>query len=107
MARSRKTNLQAFTAAADDATQLVDDAVLAAPATLEPADDDTTTEAVDEAPEPARKATRWVVPVDTRVSVFGQITNLPEGTVVSAADYGDVGMLRLHEQIPDLIPVFD
>lgn len=43
--------------------------------------------------------TRWRVAQTTKVSLFGQLTTLQAGDVVSVASYGVVGMLRIAEQV--------
>lgn len=57
------------------------------------------------APAPIANPTKWVVLEDQRVSLFGQVTLLPAGTVVSAASYGPVGIKRIMEQGVQLEPV--
>lgn len=57
------------------------------------------------APAPIANPTKWVVLEDQRVSLFGQMTLLPAGTVVSAASYGPVGIKRIMEQGVQLEPV--
>lgn len=47
---------------------------------------------------PAALPTKWVVLEDCRVSLFGQITTLPEGTIVSIGSYGHEGVRRMLEQ---------
>lgn len=56
-------------------------------------------------PTPAPLTTVWRVPQTVRVSVFGHITTLPAGSLVKLSDYGDDGIRRLLDQVPDLIPV--
>lgn len=56
-------------------------------------------------PAPIANPTKWVVLEDQRVSLFGQMTLLPAGTVVSAASYGPVGIKRIMEQGVQLEPV--
>ncbi len=41
---------------------------------------------------------KWVVVEDCRVSLFGQITTLPAGTIVSIGSYGHEGVRRILEQ---------
>lgn len=50
--------------------------------------------------------TKWLVLGDHRVSLFGQITTLPAGTVVTLASYGHEGMRRILEQGVLLEPLF-
>lgn len=59
----------------------------------------------EEAPTPIANPTKWVVLEDQMVSLFGQMTLLPAGTVVSAASYGPVGIKRIMEQGVQLEPV--
>ena len=59
----------------------------------------------EEAPAPIANPTKWVVLADQVVSLFGQVTLLPAGTVVSAASYGPVGIKRIMEQGVQLEPV--
>lgn len=54
---------------------------------------------------PIANPTKWVVLEDQMVSLFGQMTLLPAGTVVSAASYGPVGIKRIMEQGVQLEPV--
>lgn len=54
---------------------------------------------------PVAKPTKWVVLEDKTVSLFGQVTLLPAGTVVSAASYGPIGLKRIMEQGVMLEPV--
>ena len=54
---------------------------------------------------PAPVPTKWVVMEEQRVSLFGQITTLPAGTIVSVASYGPEGMRRLIEQQVQLAPL--
>jgi hypothetical protein len=49
--------------------------------------------------------TAWKVGATVRVSLFGQITTLPEGTLVTARSYGLQGIARLREQGVKLEPV--
>ena len=60
---------------------------------------------VEEAPAPIANPTKWVVLEDQMVSLFGQMTLLPAGTLVSAASYGPVGIKRIMEQGVQLEPV--
>lgn len=57
------------------------------------------------APAPIANPTKWVVLEDQMVSLFGQMTLLPAGTLVSAASYGPVGIKRIMEQGVQLEPV--
>lgn len=57
------------------------------------------------APAPIANPTVWVVLEDQMVSLFGQMTLLPAGTLVSAASYGPVGIKRIMEQGVQLEPV--
>ena len=54
---------------------------------------------------PIANPTKWVVLEDQMVSLFGQMTLLPAGTVVSAASYGPAGLRRIMEQGVVLEPV--
>lgn len=54
---------------------------------------------------PVAAPTKWRVKEDRTVSLFGQITLLPAGTVVSAASYGPAGLRRIMEQGVTLEPV--
>lgn len=54
---------------------------------------------------PAKAATKWLVLEDRTVSLFGQMTLLPAGTVVSAASYGPAGIKRIMEQGVELAPL--
>jgi hypothetical protein len=54
---------------------------------------------------PVKAPTKWVVLEDQNVSLFGQVTLLPAGTVVSAASYGPAGIKRIMEQGVLLEPV--
>lgn len=54
---------------------------------------------------PIANPTKWMVLEDTVVSLFGQMTTLPAGTVVSAASYGPIGIKRIMEQGVALEPV--
>jgi hypothetical protein len=47
---------------------------------------------------PVALPAKWVVVEDCRVSLFGQITTLPAGTIVSLASYGHEGVRRMLEQ---------
>lgn len=62
-----------------------------------------------EAPEVATASiaqpTKWLVLEDQVVSLFGQMTTLPAGTVVSVGSYGPVGIKRIMEQGVVLEPV--
>ncbi len=60
---------------------------------------------VHEEPAPIVIPTKWVVLEDAVVSLFGQVTTLPAGTVVSAASYGPTGIKRIMEQDVALAPV--
>ena len=59
----------------------------------------------EEASAPIANPTKWVVLEDQMVSLFGQMTLLPAGTLVSAASYGPVGIKRIMEQGVQLEPV--
>ncbi len=54
---------------------------------------------------PVKAPTKWIVLEDQNVSLFGQVTLLPAGTVVSAASYGASGIKRIMEQGVLLEPV--
>lgn len=62
-------------------------------------------EVVVEESAPVAAPTKWVVLEDAEVSLFGQMTVLPAGTVVSAASYGPNGIKRIMEQKVALAPV--
>lgn len=62
-------------------------------------------EAQEGAPVAAPVPTKWKVLEDKTVSLFGQVTLLPAGTVVSAASYGPIGLRRIMEQGVALEPV--
>ena len=47
----------------------------------------------------------WMVLEDKVVSLFGQITTLPAGTIVSARSYGPQGVKRIMEQGVMMEPV--
>lgn len=49
--------------------------------------------------------TKWMVLEDQMVSLFGHMTLLPAGTVISAASYGPTGIKRIMEQGVQLAPV--
>ena len=54
---------------------------------------------------PIANPIKWVVLEDAVVSLFGQMTTLPAGTLVSAASYGPIGIKRIMEQGVALEPV--
>ena len=54
---------------------------------------------------PVKVPTKWVVLQDQTVSLFGQMTLLPAGTIVSAGAYGPQGIKRIMEQKVMLEPV--
>ena len=54
---------------------------------------------------PAKAPTKWMVLEDKTVSLFGQMTLLPAGTIVSAGSYGPQGVKRIMEQGVMLEPV--
>ena len=56
-------------------------------------------------PAPVAAPTKWMVMEDTVVSLFGQMTTMPAGTVISAASYGPSGIKRIMEQKVALEPV--
>lgn len=60
-------------------------------------------DAVTESPrmDPPKK---WRVARTTKVSLFGQLTTLQEGDVVTVAGYGALGVKRIAEQV-ELVPV--
>ena len=60
---------------------------------------------VEEEPAPIANPTKWVVLEDQTVSLFGQVTLMPAGTVISAASYGPAGIKRIMEQGVLLEPV--
>ena len=79
MARKRKTQTEATDALLlGDAAPVVGDAVASASAI------------------PAARA--WRVVRETKVSLFGHMTTLPEGCVVTAAEYGPDGIERIAAQ---------
>lgn len=86
MARRRKAQLELPTVGADAAvgTQVTSDATAVGPVNTAP--------------------TAWRVARTAQVSLFGQLTTVHEGDVVSAAGYGSLGLRRLGEQV-ELIPV--
>lgn len=49
--------------------------------------------------------TAWKVAATARVSLFGQLTTLPAGTIVSVREYSVQGIKRLHDQGVKLEPV--
>ena len=53
---------------------------------------------------PVAASTKWLVVEDCRVSLFGQITSIPAGTIVSLASYGHEGVRRMLEQGVILMP---
>lgn len=66
------------------------------------------TAALDEGVEALKQfmtPTKWMVLEDQTVSLFGHMTLLPAGTVVSAASYGPAGIKRIMEQGVQLAPV--
>ena len=54
---------------------------------------------------PSKPVSKWLVLEDQTVSLFGQMTLLPAGTVVSAASYGPAGIKRIMEQGVELAPL--
>ncbi len=54
---------------------------------------------------PATISTKWMVLEDQTVSLFGHMTLLPAGTVISAASYGPAGIKRIMEQGVQLAPL--
>lgn len=54
---------------------------------------------------PATEPVKWMVMQEAKVSLFGQITTLPEGTFVSVASYGEEGIRRIMRQGVLLAPV--
>lgn len=87
MARRRKTQLELPT------TALVGDGVDAQVTSDAPAE--------VQAIAPVRA---WTVARDARVSLFGQLTVLPAGSRVSAAEYGPDGVARIVAQGVELVP---
>ena len=75
----------------------------AAPAPTPPNPPDDGDPALKDAPEvpppppppPEVKTKKYRVKNRTTVSLFGQIVVLPEGDIISAASYGDIGMQRI------------
>lgn len=59
----------------------------------------------EEASAEIANPTKWLVLEDQTVSLFGQMTLLPAGTVVSVASYGPSGIKRIMEQGVLLEPV--
>jgi len=47
---------------------------------------------------PVSNPSKWLVLQDQVVSLFGQMTNLPAGTIVSIGSYGPIGVKRIMEQ---------
>lgn len=84
----------------DQATQDVVEAVEQQPMfAAEEAPVEVETESVEaEEGAPAIVPTKWIVLEDQVVSLFGQMTTLPAGTVVSARSYGPEGVRRIMEQ---------
>lgn len=58
----------------------------------------------EQAPAPVQP-TAWKVGATVRVSLFGQLTTIHAGTVVSVPEYGAQGIARLREQGVQLEPV--
>lgn len=54
---------------------------------------------------PLKQPTKWIVLEDRVVSLFGQMTNLPAGTIVTVRSYGHAGVMRIIEQGVMLEPV--
>lgn len=54
---------------------------------------------------PAAPPVKWLVMQEARVSLFGQITTLPEGSFVSVTSYGEEGIRRIMRQGVLLMPV--
>lgn len=57
------------------------------------------------APAPARVPSGWRVAKTAKVSLQGQMTTLPEGTIVSESSYGPGIIERLREQKVALEPI--
>lgn len=55
--------------------------------------------------QPTKAPTQWVVLEDTVVSLFGQMTTLSAGTVVSARSYGPEGVKRILQQNVMMEPI--
>lgn len=93
--------------ASQDMVEVVDtEAVDAAAEALEEVEVESVEEAAaHEEPAPIANPTKWLVLEDQTVSLFGQVTTLPAGTVVSAASYGPAGIKRIMEQGVLLEPV--
>lgn len=53
---------------------------------------------VEEEPTPIANPTQWMVLEEKVVSLFGQMTTLSVGTVVSARGYGAEGVRRIMQQ---------
>ncbi len=60
---------------------------------------------VEEVVEPEMVPTKWVVLEEARVSLFGHITTLPEGTKLSLAAYGESAIRRIIQQGVKLAPI--
>lgn len=54
---------------------------------------------------PIKQPDTWMVVEEAVVSLFGQMTTLPVGTIVSARSYGPQGVKRIIEQGVMLEPV--
>jgi len=104
--------------ASQDVVEVIDAAAVdAAAEALEELEAEVLAEEQESAPEesrivaefheelPIKVPTKWVVLEDAVVSLFGQVTTLPAGTVVSAASYGPTGIKRIMEQDVALAPV--
>jgi hypothetical protein len=54
---------------------------------------------------PVKAPTKWLVLQDQTISLFGQMTLLSAGTIVSAGAYGPQGVKRIMEQKVMLEPI--
>ena len=101
MARRRKDQ------ASLDMVEAIESAVDAADITVAPVEaEDVLPGGMEEQEDaPIANPTKWLVLEDQTVSLFGQMTLLPAGTVVSAASYGPNGIKRIMEQGVLLEPV--
>lgn len=61
--------------------------------------------AIEEETPPITNPTQWVVLEEKVVSLFGQMTTLSVGTVVSARSYGPEGVKRILQQDVMMEPI--
>jgi hypothetical protein len=86
-------------------TQTIIEAEAQAPLALEVAPENAPAE-VPSTPAPVPPAvTRWRVLESRRVSWFGHLTMMPAGEVITLAEYGPEGVVRLREQGVQLEPL--